>query len=268
MTTDTNISKFWRLLYKSPIGKIILMNKDMKEWDRLHNLYYGKTGFVIGNGPSLRMEDLDNIQDKITIASNKIYLAFSQTNFRPTIWTFIDQILVENIIEEVRCIKGNKYFSKSLKKIVKPMPGAIFWNEKSGYIKNSNYRKFSSDARSCLYPGHTITYINLQIAYHIGLFTVYLIGMDFSFTIPEHKVKHKYSEALVSKGEINHFHPDYRKKGEIWTVPDLERQRFAFLSAKKFYEDNGRKIYNASRKTKLDVYPKIDLDFVINKINT
>ena len=68
-------------------------DKDWKEWNRLRNLYVGRSGFVIGNGPSLKIKDLDKLTKKITIASNRIYLAYDKTPFRPTLLTLIDNIV-------------------------------------------------------------------------------------------------------------------------------------------------------------------------------
>ena len=208
-------------------------DKDWKEWNRLRNLYVGRSGFVIGNGPSLKIKDLDKLTKKITIASNRIYLAYDKTPFRPTLLTLIDNIVAESSVEELRALPGKKYLASTLRDILEPMPGAIYWKAESGALKDTLARRFSPDARKCLYAGHTITYNNLQIAYHLGLNTVYLIGMDFSFKLPEKREKHSYAEALISEGEVNHFIKNYRKPGERWSVPDLERQKAAFNGSGK-----------------------------------
>lgn len=244
----------------------IYLDPNQKEWHRLRNLYRGRSGFVIGNGPSLQIEDLDQLVDQVTIASNRIYLSYNLTPFRPTFLTIIDNILAENSADELRALPGKKYLASTLRDIVEPMPGAVYWNAESGAISHSMRRMFSPDARKCIYAGHTITYNNLQIAYHLGLTTVYLIGMDFSFTLPPKRQHHDYTEALVSEGEVNHFLPNYRRPGELWSMPDLARQEAAFLSAKEFYEANGRRIYNATRGGKLEVFPRVDFDEVINRL--
>ena len=65
---------------------------------------------------------------------------------------------------------------------------------------------------------------------------------------------------MVSEGEINHFHPDYRKEGEVWGLPDLELQERSFRLARTVFEINGRRISNATRGGKLGVFPRVDLD--------
>ncbi len=43
---------------------------------KLYNIHSGKRCFIIGNGPSLKSEDLDKLRDEISFASNGIYLIF------------------------------------------------------------------------------------------------------------------------------------------------------------------------------------------------
>ena len=246
--------------------KGIILNASLREWQRLHNKYRGQNGFVIGNGPSLTMEDLDRIAGKPSIGSNKIYLAYEQTYFRPTMLTCVDQIVAESMVEDLRNISGNKYFSHLLVPFIEPMPGAIYWMDISGATKDPNLlRKFSFDASNGLYSGHTVTYNNLQLAYHLGFKTVYLIGMDFRFLLPEQKEMYTDIPVLISDRERNHFHPNYRKRGERWTVPKLDLQRIAFQAARLHFENNRRKIINATRGGDLDVFERLDLDEVVEK---
>jgi hypothetical protein len=72
------------------------------------------------------------------------------------------------------------------------------------------------------------------------------------------------SGVLISGGGLNHFHRDYRLPGEMWTVPQLDKQKAAFKCAQKLFEANGRIIVNASRKTKLNVFRQVNLNTVLN----
>lgn len=91
--------------------------------------------------------------------------------------------------------------------------------------------------------------------------------MDFSFAIPEKKIQPSNEkvkdEVLVNLDEVNHFHKDYRKEGEKWTVPKLDVQLKAFQAAKEYAEKNEVKIINASRNTKLEVFQKVKLEDIL-----
>ena len=50
---------------------------------KLKNIHKNNRAFILGNGPSLCVEDLNKIKDDITFPANKIYLAFDETSFRP-----------------------------------------------------------------------------------------------------------------------------------------------------------------------------------------
>ncbi len=58
----------------------------------LKDRYRGKRCFLIGNGPSLRIEDLDKLHEhhEITFACNKIYNVFRNTEWRPDFYVMMD----------------------------------------------------------------------------------------------------------------------------------------------------------------------------------
>jgi len=102
----------------------------------------------------------------------------------------------------------------------------------------------------------------LQLAFYMGVREIYLVGLDFSFSVPEPTGETtEYGEVILEGSrEINHFHTDYRKPGEKWSLPRLDRQYRAFLRANEAFEKAGGFIANASRHTALDVFPRVDFD--------
>ena len=56
-----------------------IVKKSKSFWKENYKKYEGKRCFIIGNGPSLKLEDLNRLKNEITIASNKIYLIFNKT---------------------------------------------------------------------------------------------------------------------------------------------------------------------------------------------
>ena len=85
-------------------GRICRPIRKLKQnyYNNLKDIHKGKRGFVIGNGPSLKIEDLDNLNNEITIASNKIYLAFEEKQkWRPKFYTVADPILWPKIKNKI-----------------------------------------------------------------------------------------------------------------------------------------------------------------------
>ncbi|MGD2093290.1 MAG: DUF115 domain-containing protein, partial [Candidatus Aminicenantes bacterium] len=224
----------------------------------LKDIHRGKRAFLIGNGPSLRMEDLEKLKDEITFASNRIFLAFDQVAWRPTYYTVADHIVAHNNLKIINALKLEKIFASSVWKHFKQQKDVIFVNPPTPEGEKS------WDLVKGVRAGYSVINFDLKLAFWMGIREVYVIGVDFHFQDQSIRTGRfeKGNQVIISVGEQNHFHPDYRKAGETWTIPRLDRQREEFLKARHMYEAAGGKIYNASRRTKLDTWERVDLDEV------
>jgi len=221
--------------------------------------------FIIGNGPSLKIEDLDRLKGEITFASNKIYLAFGKTDWRPTYYSILDVLVAENNRDVINKLKLCRVYDECVRPFLNDS-GDILWIRQLGLplLNGTHECQFSKNVLEGVYGGWTVIYLQMQLAFYMGIRDIYLIGVDFSFKVPKSSGRICQSgEILVHQGEMNHFHPDYRKLGETWTMPLLDSQRKAFLAAKIAVEAHGGSISNASRKTELDVFPRVDFDAVV-----
>lgn len=239
------------------------MNGNRQKLLELKDKHKDERCFIIGTGPSLRISDLDKLKDEIAIASNKIYLAFEYTDWRPTYYTINDLVVAENNRGVIAGLPFNKIVTKCAEPIFGKNRSFIYFEPAYEEVKDGEPYSppFSKDVAECVGGGFTITYVNIQLAYYLGIREVYLIGVDFSFQVPSRRSPNDhYGEVLISEGEINHFHPGYRQKGETWTVPRLDMQEIAFKRALEEFEKDRRSIFNASRKTELDIFPKVDFD--------
>lgn len=211
--------------------------------------------FILGNGPSLKIADLNLLQDEITFACNKIYLAFTETSWRPTYYAVEDNLVIKQNYDTINELTGfTKFFPERTKKIVAPFKNSLYFNQS---LQN-NYPglpNFSSNAVYKLYNGATIVYTMIQLASFMGFREIYLLGVDFNFSINDDS----QGKILIAEGEINHFHPDYRKKGEKWSKPRLDVQEKSFLSARASIQKINGQIYDATPGGKLTVFQKIKL---------
>lgn len=227
----------------------------------LKDKHRGKRAFIIGSGPSLKLEDLDRLKNEITFGCNKIYLAFDQTDWRPTYYTVVDELVACQNREKIEELPLVKLMSGRVRHLFAGKSGNYYFRPLKARRSGVYSPKFSTDASLGCYGGGTVLYEQMQLAFHMGISEVFVIGLDFSFAIE--KVAEDSAangEVLHGRGEVNHFHPDYRKAGEAWSMPKLDIQRQAFACAKKQFEDSGRSIINASRSTKLDVFPLANFD--------
>ena len=123
--------------------------------------------------------------------------------------------------------------------------------------------RFSTDISEKIYCGQSVTYVNLQLAFYMGFTDIYLIGMDFSYTIPK-SAERKGDLIKSTEDDPNHFHKDYFGKGKTWKDPKLNRVKQNYLMAKLSYESVGRKIWNASFGGKLEVFERCDYNKLFN----
>ncbi len=236
----------------------LLSLQNRKKWADLSGAHKGKRLFIVGNGPSLTTADLDRLhqQKELAFAFNKIYLTFSDTQFRPSYYLVDDNLVAQHNTEEIHALSG---FPKFFPDYLLPVLGepdsesALFYYD---VPKPDQYQpRFSFDP-FLIHSGFTCTYSALQIAMQMGFDTIIFIGLDFSFILPERTD----GEVFTNEKEINHFSPNYRKPGETWNRPYLEQTREAYLFAKRIAEERGVRILNASRSTQLDVFPRVDFD--------
>lgn len=233
----------------------IALTSNEKRLKKLQNIHQGKRAFIIGNGPSLKIDDLNKLKNEITFASNKIYLAYEDTTWRPTYYSVEDSFCMDEFYTEV----------KNMKTSTKLLP--LKHLREHNYINDAIYYplvpsinvddKCSNKLTDHIYAGGSVTFSMMQLAISMGIKNIYLIGMDFNYIIPKSQSN---STTLFHDNENNHFHKNYRKKGDKWGMPNYQAQEVAYKSAKKFSEKNGIKIFNASRKTKLDVFEKINFE--------
>lgn len=256
----------------------LLSTHDQRLTD-LHNRHTGRRAFILGNGPSLKIPDLHRLTNEITFASNKIYLAFEQTTWRPTYFTVCDQLVAANNQEAINRVPSIRLLPSSMQSLGCEIQNGYWYEERfeNKFIslwpeqnRDNVNMFFSRDIRFGVHGGYTVIYHQLQLAYYMGIREVYLIGVDFSFTLPAKSATDDrfaspvYRNALEGTGEVNHFHPDYRKPGEKWSMPRLDLQHHAFRSARSVFESQSGSLVNASRSTKLTVLPCSQLEDILN----
>jgi hypothetical protein len=245
----------------------------------LQNIHSGRRAFIIGNGPSLRLADLDRLRGEITYASNKIYLAYDETDWRPTYYTVCDYLVAQNNAEAINQLACKKLFPRTLQKHGCNGDSVTWYEERfenkffdawPEEVRDRADFLFSQNAIHGLQGGYTVIYHQLQLAFFMGIREAYILGVDFHFDVPKTTAEDGrftsdvYRKALSSSGEVNHFHKDYRKAGEKWSIPRLDLQSHAFRSAGQAFARAGGRLLNASRRSALASLDRIDFDEAIS----
>jgi len=244
---------------------------DVDQLEQFRNAFLGERCFIIGNGPSLNKHDLSLLENEYSFGVNSFYYKTKETGFRPTFYVVEDtSVMKENLAEIKNFYAPFKFFPTIYKRLHPKDPNTFFFTMNRGFYEKSspNYcvPRFSTDATKELFCGQSVTYINLQLAYFMGFTEVYLIGMDFSYIIPDsHK---RTGDVLLSDSDDeNHFHKDYFGKGKTWKDPKLDRVGNNYRMAKLAFESTGRKIHNATVGGSLEIFDRADYYELFNKKN-
>jgi hypothetical protein len=220
---------------------------------RFVNRHAGERCFLLGNGPSLAKMDLDLLQNQVTFGLNRIYLLRDKYPFLPTYHVCINELVLEQFSREIQSLPAPRFLNWDRRNYFDVSDPLIAFVRLSNGLADGFNPHFSSPFSS----GGTVTYVALQIAFIMGFSEVILIGVDHSFVdkgIPN-TVASRTSEA-----DANHFHPNYFPKGSKWQLPDLKRSEQAYALARAYFESHGRRITDATRDGKCQVFEKAEFE--------
>lgn len=212
----------------------------------------GQRAFIIGNGPSLNQTDLSKLKGEFTFGLNRIFLMFPKLGFNTSCLVSVNDLVIEQSLREITALplptflswRSHRFFSPS--SVSSSLPIFLYTTYESP--------TFARDARGRLWESATVTYVALQLAYHMGFGQVILIGVDHNFTS-----KGQANKEVVSQGDDpNHFSTAYFGKGFRWQLPDLDMSEVGYRMARQVYARDGREVLDATVGGKLTVFPKID----------
>ena len=246
---------------------ISFVNQDkIKSFQNIHN---GDKCFIIGNGPSLCVKDLNKIYQSglVSLACNLIFKCYDITQWRPKYYFFTDGVKNKKTFTDNNLLKyvseNCEYiFSRSngdLAKYNSEIDNLILF--KYMFSDSEDVYDFSSDCSQKIVIGHTVTYAMLQMAVYMGFKTIYLLGIDHNFS------REQKEDGTIIKKENIKDHSSILGNYSIWGVPDIMNVTKAYISAKRYADEHDIKIYNTTRGGKLEVFERLEFDKVLVKAN-
>ena len=219
----------------------------IKKYKGLHK---GERCFIVATGPSLRLSDLDMLNNEYTFGMNAIPLLFDQTEWRPTYYGIQDFRAYEKMegILNIAYKEADNVFVADViaNRFTVPSNFNIFPHDLAYNFNQLEiekyFAKFSGDCYSIIYDGYTITYSLIQLAIYMGFSELYLLGVDCNY----------------KKGEKNHI----VETGAVDKNEDknYEKMIVAYKEAKKYADEHDIKIINCTRGGMLDIYPRMPLE--------
>jgi hypothetical protein len=219
----------------------------------LKDIHRGERCFILGNGPSLRQTDLAKLRGEFTFGLNRIYLLFPELGFPTTYFVSTNDLVIEQCRDEIMALPVPKFLTWRSRRF---FPAETFQTDRLPTFLYTTYTgpRFARNAAGRLWEGATVTFIALQLAYHMGFAQVNLIGVDHNFV-----TRGDANKTVTSEGDDpNHFAPNYFGKGFRWQLPDLDTSERAYRLAKAAFETDRREVRDATVGGKLTVFPKVD----------
>lgn len=227
-----------------------------KKLSQLKQLKKGKRCFIVGNGPSLTLDDLEMLKGEDCFAANLIYKIFDKTDWRPNYYFIQDRYAdTGNILDTLD--------------IPYMFIGDYYWRKRGVNNKNAicihsarsfkgDKVDFSEDITKKVVSHCTITYSMIQMAIYMGYKEIYLIGMDHNYEFTYDCL----GNIIHNKYVNSHIFED-RNPNEV--IANIEGMNKAYISAKSYADKNGIKIINTTRGGKLEWFKRENLEEVLEE---
>lgn len=224
-----------------------------KRLSAMKNSLAGRTGWLVGNGPSVRTEDLDRLAEMgaTCFCFNRFHLAHEQTKLRPQFTVTGDLQMIEDFGQTIVDESGGTVFVAD--EHAPSLVGDYVWVRQISAFPSL----FSFDADLAVTPGGSSVYVAMQIGYFLGIRRWYLYGSDFSFQFSQ--PSSGGAAFRTASGEGNHFIANYRS-GRPWCPPAIENILPSFFGARMLMELEGGFIRNATRGGHLNVFERVDFE--------
>lgn len=212
----------------------------------LRNRHFGRRCFIVGNGPSLREMDLTPLRGEFIIGTNLIHLHPECVRWSRWYYCCVNPHVIAQSREAIAGLGVVKFLPWEERGRLGRVSGSL-------WVRTLHRPGFCMDLTEPLWQGGTVTYVALQTAFHLGFTEVVLIGVD-----------HHYERAgqpnklVVSEGaDPDHFSPAYFGPGFRWQLPDLEQSETAYRLARQAFEQEGRRVRDATVGGRLTVFPRV-----------
>ena len=148
----------------------------------LNNKEQGRRAFILGNGPSIALEDLSRLRGELVIGMNastqlEQYYGFVQNYYCVSDARFLNN--PEKRAWGTSCLDGSTI--RVLRKDIKEHddPSLI---SKTLYVPHLKRDGFSENVEVGFYYGCSTTMLALQLAYHLGCKEIYMLGVDLRYS--------------------------------------------------------------------------------------
>lgn len=244
------------LMYNSGIVYYKLHCRQHQErLKQIKNSHDGERCFIIGNGPSLAVEDLNRLTNEDCFGVNEIHRIFSQTNWRPKYYLIMDRYS-KSTPEQIRDIQSETVFLGDYYCRFNEVLRQDYLCVHQHYCYGGKYDRVSSDISREVINSPTVSTAAMQIAAYLGYKEINLLGFD-----------HNYAFEFADDGSVvrtdqkgAHFFEDDVPEDIIANVWGMTQ---AYKGFKRYADEHHIVVRNATRGGKLEVFERVNFDDVV-----
>lgn len=233
--------------------------------------YRGASVFLCGGGPSIKKQDLSILERRgiVIAAMNNIgcnpavrirpdlwFSVDANTNFHPSI--FADASITKFVRHSWRRVPTRKAEADPADELLRGGPQArkhaniLFYNYKFGSFSGDNFLSRPrppwgyewSRIKGDRTQTRSVMFSTFYILYWLGFRTIFLLGTDLSMNVG--------NEYAFNAGIRNKSHA----AGNNMSFQGIRK---FFARSKDHFYQNGLRVYNCSARSKLSVFPRIEL---------
>lgn len=232
---------------------------------KFKDIHKNKRGFIIACGPSLAKTDLSKLENEICFGTSLSYKSglISQYNFMG------DKQIASQYWKDIFYIPAIWFVSKSI------LLTYFLDRPQIYYFTGSVEKRFHTDiSNGKMHGGGTSTFLAMQMAYWMGITSLYVVGLDHYKSYMNRNLNIKQTGKVNLSGQPlvkaigkdeHHFTSDFYGKGTEYFLPTTGKMEASYKLARAAFEKDGREIYNLSLDTALseEVIPRKSFEDVV-----
>ncbi len=216
-----------------------MLNTDVSlQIAKFKDIHRSRPGFILGTGPSINQQDISPLRHHITFGVNGIARMCEAWGFETTYFALTDPTVAAHNPDFLERPRG------AIKFALADLDCARY---NALPLRFLGMMGFSPDPGQGVYVGGTVVFTAIQLAFHMGCDPVYMLGCDLDYSGAQ-------ARCYTEDDPFSRPGVDLRYRGD---TPELTRMAESFALARRVFERNNRRLYNASAGGCLEALPRV-----------
>lgn len=261
-----------KFLFKKNTNNSILQQNSI-----FKNIHYGERCFILGTGPSIKKQNLIQLKNEICFSLNLFYHYEYYKLISPKYHVysgivnhrqFINDELGLKFYKEIEENISSDYFFTHYEDFEFIKKHNLFTNSKLGYIDFQKRLDLifcqGVDLTQSTFYVSNVAIQALLIAIYMGFSEIYLLGADHDWILEcAEKTSGRYcyhkEKSVINVDSKYNWHEEVGFSGALELTALIWNQ---YKKIKRFCDGKNIRIYNATTGGLLDVFPRIEYEFL------